>query len=71
MSLLEFLAAFLGLAGYLMFASGNRHGLWFGLVASALGLALFTQREMYVMAFLQVAYALINLRSLIKTKVHI
>ena len=68
MHLLEFLAGFLGLTGFLLISSGNRYGFWLGLVASVLGFALFIERGLYVMALLQVAYATVNLRALIQPK---
>ena len=69
MNLLELFAASLGLTGFLLITSGNRYGSWLGLVASVMGFALFIERDMYVMAALQIAYMSINLRSLIQAKV--
>ena len=69
MNLLELFAASLGLTGFLLITTGNRYGSWLGLVASVMGFALFIEREMYVMAALQVTYASINLRVLVRAKI--
>ena len=69
MNLLELFAASLGLTGFLLISTGNRYGSWLGLVASVMGFALFIEREMYVMAALQVTYASINLRVLVRAKI--
>ena len=68
MHLIELLACLLSLGGYFLITSGNRHGFALGLMASVLGFALFLDREMYVMALLQIAYATLNLRALMQPK---
>ena len=66
MSLFEILLFCLSLGGHPLVAAGDRRGYWLWLVSCALGLVFFLGRGMYGMALLQVAYAVLNVRALLR-----
>ena len=66
MSWFEILLFCLSLGGHPLVAAGDQRGYWLWLVSCALGLVFFMGRGMYGMAGLQVAYAVLNVRALLR-----
>ena len=66
MNFYELLVCLVCFTGHLLLTRGDQRGLWIGLLGSAMGLVFFLGRDMYMVALMQVIYALVNLRALLK-----